>query len=498
MKNNILIVIVIISNLFLFLKELHIFQLNYYKLDKQITYCVKNYKKIILNMIINLLILKLIDKLFLVIILFIIFIKLNLSKLQKKKLVYTKKVIRYFVFAFIIALFITIHLSYKIILMLNIIIDLELLLIDLINKPMNNLINAFYIRNAKNKLKKYKNLNIVGITGSYGKTSVKNYLYTFLSTRYNVLKTPKNYNTDLGIVKTIRSDLDNIHEIFIVEMGATKNGDINKICDIVKPNISIITNIGKMHLDSFKTEENILNSKFEIFENSSVVFANIDDKKIKNNIPMLNDKKIITFSSKYSEADYFLFDINSLNGKTKFKIKYDNKIVEFETKLLGIHNIYNVFMALAIADYYKVDITKLNREVYNLKNIKHRLELKKVNNMLIIDDSYNSNEIGSKNALDVLKSFEGYKIVVTPGMVELGSEENKINYRFGTYIADSCDEVILTNVKNTKYIFEALKNKNFNNIRYIEKIDKVFDYIQKIDKNNVVVLLENDLPDQYY
>ena len=498
MKNIIIVILIFSTNLLLFINRIHIFQLNYYKLEKQIQYIKKNYKRNLYNLILNLLIIIFHNKLVFTLIIFLVFFKYNFSKKEKKKLVYTKKVIRYLIFSFLINIFFIVFFSYESILILNIFIDLEVIFIDIINRPINKIINSFYIRLAKRELKEFENLEVIGITGSYGKTSVKNYLHTLLSTKYNVLKTPKNFNTDLGVVKTIRENLNNIHEMFIVEMGATKVKDISNICKIIKPNISVITNIGKMHLESFKTQENIIKTKFEIFENSDVVFINLDDENIKNNMHKISNKKIITISSKYKNSDYYLHDIVFSNGKTNFKIKHKKNEINFETHLLGIHNIYNLFIALSIADYCDVKINKLKREVYNLKNVDHRLSLRKYNGITVIDDSYNSNEIGSKNALDVLKSFDGYKIVVTPGMVELGSEENKINYEFGKYIAKSCDEVILTNINNTKYINEALKNENFNNIKYIENINKVFYYIQNIKQESIVVLLENDLPDQYY
>ena len=497
MKNNIFIILILILNYIMFINKLHIYQLNYYKFNKQVNYIIRNYKKFIINVILNILIIIFYNK-FISYILLIILIKYNFINKSKKKLIFTKKIIRYIIFLTLLNFIIIYSSSIKLIILLNIFIDLELFIIDIINKPINYLINLIYIKLAKNKLKQYKNLIVIAITGSYGKTSVKNYLYNLLNIKYNVCMTPKNYNTDLGIVKSIREKLNIRNKMFIVEMGATKVGDIDNICKIIKPSVSVITNIGSMHLESFKTIDNIIKTKFEIYENSDVIFVNLDDENIKNNINIFNNKKIISFSSKDDTCDYYLSDIYMNNEITKFKVNFKGKIFNFETKLLGKHNIYNLFISLVIADYFNIDISKLKREIYNMKNVEHRLNIKKYGNVTILDDSYNSNEIGSLNALNVLKSFDGYKIVVTPGMVEFGDKENEINYNFGKYILNSCDEVIFTNYNQTKFIYNALKDNNFNNIKYIENIKEVFDYVNKLNKEKIILLLENDLPDQYY
>ena len=155
-----------------------------------------------------------------------------------------------------------------------------ILIADIVNKPINHMINKKYINEAKKIINGMPNLIVIGVTGSYGKTSTKNFLYKLLSSKYNVLMTPKNYNTTLGVTMTIRNELKATHEIFICEMGATRVNDIKEICDIVKPKYGIITSVGPQHLESFKTIENVIKTKFELADSipqEGLVLLNYDN-----------------------------------------------------------------------------------------------------------------------------------------------------------------------------------------------------------------------------
>lgn len=370
-----------------------------------------------------------------------------------------------------------------------------------INTPVEKLVGYYYKSKAKNKLKSMNNLKVIGITGSYGKTSSKNILNDILNIKYNSMPTPKNYNTPFGLMITINNYLDKFTDVFIAEMGACQEYDIDELCKLVRPKYGIITKIGIAHLATFGSREKIQKTKFELIENlpeDGIGILNGDDEwqrsyKIKNKC------KIKWIGIDSTDVDVRATDISLSPEGTKFNviIKGDNNKYEFQTKLLGYANIYNILAGIALGLEFGMTIDQLKAGVSKVKAVEHRLELKKQGDITIIDDAYNSNPDGAKMALDVLKMMPGKHIVVTPGMIELGKEEYVKNKEFGIQISDSADEVILVGKEKTKPIHEGLKEKGFkeDKIHIINDVLIAFDLIQKLKEKETYVLLENDLPD---
>jgi len=352
------------------------------------------------------------------------------------------------------------------------------------------------------KLKSMSNLKVVGITGSYGKTSSKNILNNILSIKYNSLPTPRNLNTPYGLMITINNHLDKFDEIFIAEMGAYKIGEIQQLCDLVHPKYGILTRIGTAHLELFGSQENIQKGKFELIESlpsDGVAVLNRDDE-LQVNYKLKNKVKVLWIGID-NDADFRATNIKVSNNGTTFDliVKGDEKKYKFETKLLGYANIYNILASLALGYEFGIKIEQLQVAVRGVKPVEHRLELKQNGDIYYIDDAYNSNPVGSKMALDVLKLMPGKKIVVTPGMIELGSIEYDENRKFGENIADVCDEVILIGKKQTEAIQEGLKNKKYSekHIHILEDVIDAFPLINKLKEKSTYVLLENDLPDVF-
>lgn len=370
-----------------------------------------------------------------------------------------------------------------------------------INTPVEKLVGYYYKSKAKSKLRSMNNLKVIGITGSYGKTSSKNILNDILNIKYNSMPTPKNYNTPFGLMITINNYLDKFTDVFIAEMGACQEYDIDELCKLVKPKYGIITKIGIAHLATFGSREKIQKTKFELIENlpnDGIGILNGDDEwqrsyKIKNNC------KIKWIGIDSTDVDVRATDITLSPEGTKFNviIKGDSNKYEFQTKLLGYANIYNILAGIALGLEFGMTIEQLKAGVSKVKAVEHRLELKKQGDITIIDDAYNSNPDGAKMALDVLKMMPGKHIVVTPGMIELGEQEYIKNKEFGMQIAESSDEVILVGKEKTKPIYEGLKEKGFkeDKIHIINDVLIAFDLIQKLKEKETYVLLENDLPD---
>jgi UDP-N-acetylmuramoyl-tripeptide--D-alanyl-D-alanine ligase len=374
---------------------------------------------------------------------------------------------------------------------------------NMINRPIEKLIANWYVNDAKSTLKRMSGLKVIGITGSFGKTSTKYFLNHILSERFNVLMTPESYNTTMGVVKTIRTMLKPIHEIFIVEMGAKQKGDIKEICDLVSPQYGILTSIGEQHLETFKNIDNIIRTKFELVDSLSkkdgLAFLNYDNPYIRGREV---DKRLIRYGIEGENLDYWAEDIQvDIKGSTFTLCKSSGEKQVLQTKLLGIHNILNIVATVAVAAELGVDFEAIHYAVKTIEPVPHRLELKTTaNGRTIIDDAFNSNPQGARMALQVLKIFQSQKkILITPGMVELGSKEYDYNKEFGMQAADVCDFIILVGPKRTVPIQEGLKMKNYPQERLfvMGSLSEALQKMHAIAGDGSVVLFENDLPDTY-
>lgn len=370
---------------------------------------------------------------------------------------------------------------------------------NFINKPIEKGINNHYINDAKRIINELPNLVTIGITGSYGKTSTKFYLNKLLSAKYNVLMTPESYNTTMGVVKTVRGSLNATYDYFICEMGAKEVGEIKEICDIVKPKHSVITSIGEQHLETFKTVDNIIKTKFEIADciTDGIVFLNYDNEYIKNHPINKN-----TVSYGLTEGlDYYADHISVTAKGTSFTVCHGEEKEEFSTRLIGAHNVQNIVGAIAAANTLGVSLAELKTPVRRLEAVPHRMEILDKGGSVIIDDAFNSNPSGAKAALDTLALMEGYKILVTPGMVELGEKEYELNKAFGAQAAEVCDYVIAVGEKQAVPITDGLKEAGYPEEKTFVAKD-LNEALAKTDALNAgvlkkIILLENDLPDNY-
>ena len=377
---------------------------------------------------------------------------------------------------------------------------------NIINYPLERLIYHHYERQAKTKLKNMTNLKIVGITGSYGKTSSKNILNDVLNIRYNSFPTPKSINTFNGIMITVNNKLTKFDDIFICEMGAYVKGEIHRLCELVNPKYAIITSIGTAHLETFGSEENILNGKMELVEYlpyDGVAVLNYDDLKQRNyKIKNPNPCKVLWVGLDNKDLDVYATNIKCSYKGTTFDcyFKGDKTKYEFTTKLLGKHNVYNILQAIALGKEFGLEVKELKEGVKKVKPIEHRLEIRKFPNFYQIDDAYNSNPVGAKSAIEVLSLMPGQKVVVTPGMIELGDKEVELNKEFGKQMAPICDKVVLIGEKRTKPIYEGLIEGKFNekNIYVLNDVREAYTLLNDFkDKKDLYALFENDLPDTY-
>lgn len=379
------------------------------------------------------------------------------------------------------------------------------MLSNIINKPIETGVKNYYINDAKKILKSMPNLTVIGVTGSYGKTSVKFYLETLLKHKYNVIVTPESYNTPMGIVKTIRGQMKPSHEIFVCEMGARYVGEIKELCDIVNPDMGVITAVGPQHLETFGSIDNIKKTKFELADclpSGGVIFLNGDNTYIQEKAVDYNNK-VFYYSHDDGEKNegYYASDIAVSPLGTEFTVTAPDGCKEsFQMKLIGAHNVINVVGAIAVVNSMGISLSDLRVPVRRIRPVAHRMEIKDRGNVTIIDDAFNSNPVGSKAAVETLSMFDGTRILITPGMIELGDDEFEYNRKLGNYAADCCDYILLVGKKHTEPILKGVLEKGFSDEKchVFDKLEEAISYAYslKTDKHKYI-LLENDLPDNY-
>ena len=504
-------------------------QLNSYNIDSHAIWIKKNLSSFTSHIILfftgvlRLFLKGILVDIVLVIVLFIILIE-NLPKKAKKPFVITHRIIRLIITS-IVLIFLTylpFIYSYTIpekntlteksffIILLGLALEPCIIaLANIINTPIEKLLRMRFINEAHAMVSDNKNLSVIGVTGSYGKTSVKNYLYHLLSLEYDTLKTPDSFNTTLGVTRAIRENLNATHKFFIAEMGARRPKDIEEICNLVCPKYCIISSIGPQHLDTFKNIENIARTKFEladaVIKNDGCCFVCGDNKYIKEKIntsPYKDYKKLFTYGLN-PENDYYARDIKIEAGITKWTMvdKINKNEFELETHLLGNHNVQNLVGVTALClNNSLLTPDQIFERVKTIHPVPHRLEMKKFGNDILIDDAFNSNPDGAMAALNVLSTFKDYeKILITPGMVELGDSEEEENIKFGENASKICNIILLVGKKQAEVLSKKISlNDNLHECKTFDKVEQAIAYASSYTSTRPkVILIENDLPDNY-
>lgn len=380
-----------------------------------------------------------------------------------------------------------------------------MLLANFMLSPVEKRIGRRYYNEAAEMLASMPDLKVIGVTGSYGKTTTKHYLNRILSEQFEVLMTPGSYNTTLGVVRTVREMLKPYHEVFICEMGAKNIGDIKEICDLVHPFAGIVTAVGPQHLESFKTIENVQRTKFELVNAlpaDGLAVVNNDFEKIADyNVDKV---RCVRYAVKNTDgADYIARDIEYTSTGTAFTVVRVADGHEFRlfTHLVGECNISNILAAVVMAQAFGVTDERIAYAVEKIEQVEHRLSVKRVpGGLTIIDDAFNSNPVGSAMALDVLAAFKsGKRFLITPGMIELGSEQYDRNRDFGQKAAACCDIAIVVGEYNRDAILEGLEAGGMppEAVRPVESFAQAQALLTSMAGAGDTVLYENDLPDTF-
>lgn len=436
---------------------------------------------------------------------FIVFISMFTKQKQIKKLVLTNRVKRlYITFSILIGIISFINILYPYVMPIYILVPFIILFVNIVNIPIEKIVNKRYLKSAKEKLLNNKNLIKIAITGSYGKTSTKNIVTSIIQNKYLTLKTPASFNTLMGLSKTINTSLNSSYEVAVFEMGASHLGNIKEMAKFIDPDIAIITDIGFQHIETFKTIENVTNTKFELIDyldSNDIAILNGDNTYIRSKI--IDNVNNVYYYGLEKTNNVYADNIIVVNGKTKFDVFYNNEFVtRLQTSLLGLHNIKNILASFLVykvlIDKYGFDISieEFTNEVNKLSQTKHRLSYSKVNNIHLYDDSYNANIIGFLSGIDVVSKTPYKKIIITPGIVDGGKITRELNEEAASKMKGVFDSIYIIESYSGKYIYDKLKAEE--NVLMFKSFKEAYnDVLNKYKNEEIVLLIENDLPDNY-
>ncbi|MGB0719923.1 MAG: Mur ligase family protein [Bdellovibrionales bacterium] len=394
-----------------------------------------------------------------------------------------------------------------------------LMMVNLALQPFEDIVQAGYWREAHEKLNEI-NPKVIAITGSYGKTSVKHILGHILSTQAPILMTPGSVNTPMGVTRVIREQLEPIHEYLIVEMGAYGPGSIKRLCDLTPPDFGIITAIGHAHYERFKSLDIVAKTKYELAEavlkkgGKTVVHEKTlrfnYARQIKNEYPehfvVCGDAPNVSPQASrevsFIQADDLqIHNIVQKPSTLEVKFAYKNKVYTPEAPIFGLHHAHNIVLAFAICVELGISTDAIQDALRSLPQIRHRLEvLKQPDGTTLIDDAYNSNPIGFQSALGILEALgkTGRKILITPGMIELGVAHDEVHQKIGQSAGEVCDVCIVVSPKRIPTFISGFKSGGAG--KQLIEVDSFAEAQSWFVKNKLpgdVLLIENDLPDMY-
>lgn len=379
-----------------------------------------------------------------------------------------------------------------------------LLSADWLMTPLQSAINARFLRAARRKLRDIEPI-VIGVTGSFGKTSTKSAIQQVLGAPDEVLATPGSFNTPLGVSRAINENLEPTHRFFVVEMGARQEGDIAEVARLAKPTIGVLTAVGPAHLESFGSLEAIARGKYELIEAlppGGTAVLNVDDPVVRGLADATTDKEVIRYGIEDDGApDITVQGMWLVERGTSVTIvdKRDGAQLQVKTRLIGRHAIGHILAAVAVALSTGRDLAELEPAIEAMEPVEHRLQIiDGAGGVTVIDDAYNSNPSGAAAALEVLRQMPGgRKVVVTPGMVELGPMQHEANEAFGRQAAQAADTVIVVAKLNRAAIVAGAERAGGAAIITVDSLKEATAELQGLLKPGDVVLFENDLPDQY-
>jgi UDP-N-acetylmuramoyl-tripeptide--D-alanyl-D-alanine ligase len=380
---------------------------------------------------------------------------LDLFGRRFKKPIFTFKMIFLFLASLLLELFYLLSSYYSEgfvmqLLLFDIVTPLVVSGIVLLFQPAAYLLRDRIIRRAAARMKDFPGLLVIGITGSYGKTSTKELLAAILSQRFKVAKTREHRNSEIGVALSVLNDLKPEHEVFVVEMGAYNKGGIRLLCDIVKPKMGILTGINQQHLATFGSLDNIISAKYELIGSlpkDGTAFFNGNNKHCRKLYEKTEIAKKIVFFPSRNEDDIFVEDVRERKETVSFRAsdaKGDS--ADFTIKTIGVHNLENLMLAISCAHYLGMGIQEIASAVSKINSFQTGMKVVSgIGRFDVIDSTYSANPSGVMAHLEHLKLWRGKKVVVMPCLIELGEASEDVHREIGKKIGEVCDLAFIVN-----------------------------------------------------
>lgn len=416
---------------------------------------------------------------FVVVLLYMALLFVWYKKLDKP-LVFTGRVKRFFAVYIFSAIFLSIILAH-----FNVIIPL--FIAHFISVAIEAMLFNGFKKQAQARLESMENLKVIGITASYGKTSIKNYIAHILSSKYKTYATPRSVNTLGGVMKDINDDLPEDTEIYVVEMGARGEGDIGEISTFVNPHYAIVGKIGPAHIEYFKTLENIRNTKMEILQTSRLEKAWISQSamvKPEDNILTFGDKEDLDMRTNIVPPKHLIENVESTLNGTKFTLDG----VEYKANILGDFNAMNLAVSALVATEFGMSSEEIADAMLTIDPVEHRLQRIDAGGKVILDDSFNGNIDGTMASFKLASTYDGRKVVITPGLVEV---DDALNVQVAKKANEIFDLVVVTGELNYNIFKEYVDGTK---LLKLDSKDKMQDLLVEHTKSGDLILFANDAP----
>ena len=397
-----------------------------------------------------------------------------------KPLVFTGRVKRFYAALVLFTIFIAVVFKYYGVI-------LPIFLAYFVSHYIEKMLFEGYRRQAEEKIESMKDLTVIGITASYGKTSIKNFLAHILSDKYNTYATPRSVNTLGGVIKDINDDLPEDTEVYVVEMGARGKGDIKEITTLVNPQHVIVGRIGPAHIEYFKTLENIRNTKMEIIQSGRLESAWVHESamvKPEDHIHTFGSKENLDIKSALPAPQILIEDVQADLHGTGFTLDG----LRYEANILGAFNAMNLAGAIEVAKTLGMTPQEIEEKLQTLKAVPHRLQRIDAGGKIILDDSFNGNIDGMMASFELAKTFAGRKVLITPGLVEVDDE---LNVQVAKRANEVFDRIIVTGDLNYAIFKEHVKADKLGKLESKAGMEQML-----LDETKVgdLILFANDAP----
>ncbi|MGJ0456760.1 Mur ligase family protein [Aliarcobacter cryaerophilus] len=353
---------------------------------------------------------------------------------------------------------------------------LTLIVTLILSNIIEKILFLLFKSRAKKRLLENKDLKIVAITASYGKTSIKNFLHHVLKNHFKTYKTPRSVNTIVGLVLDVNKDLPKDTQIYIAEAGARVKGDIKTIANFLEPQIAVVGSVGEQHIEYFKTLENIKNTKKELLLSPRLQKAFVHSSA--NVVP----------SEKIEEFPNNLHIVKSNLDGLWFDMELNGKVEHFYAPILGSFNAINLAAVVLVATHLGMSVLEINEALTTLPQVEHRLQKIEANGKIIIDDSFNGNLEGMLEAINISSNYNGRKVIITPGLVE---STDSANILLAKEIDKVFDFVIITGTLNAN-ILKA--NINEDKVFVLKDKTMLETTLARTTKSGDLILFANDAP----